>query len=58
MKVKKFEWQKGWIWDCSKIQRRAKQIEIEVLDSFLDIVLFYLNFNQKVMHKRLEKYLK
>lgn len=30
MKISKFDWKKGWIWDCAKYQRIANWIDIEV----------------------------
>lgn len=30
MKVSKFDWSIGWIWDCSKVQRNARWIEVDI----------------------------
>ena len=32
MKIKKFNWEMGWIWDCHKIQRIARWVDLEVSD--------------------------
>lgn len=41
MKINKFNWQKGWIWDCEKYQRIAYWIDTEVSDIWREYTWIY-----------------
>jgi len=41
MKINKFNWEKGWIWDCQKYQRIANWIDIEVSDIWREYTWIY-----------------
>jgi hypothetical protein len=30
MRINKFTWENGWLWDCSKVQRMGRYIEIHI----------------------------
>lgn len=30
MKISNFNWEKGWQWDCSRMQRLARFIEVNI----------------------------